>query len=155
MKIKYKLLKRSFLVLLVFSLFFSVCDRSQAADADDFYWHGLADWNLDTQRPSFGLIYGYYPWDEFGLGLNYEQEKYYSAVGLDMRWSFEPFEIFMAHNATYWSQKGGSWHYLFQLGTNYLIALSASSAIYLQVKGNFPQQKGRSLLLGGGLRLLF
>jgi hypothetical protein len=140
-------------ILFVFSLLCSV--DSRAADADDFYLHALGGWDLQREELSGGLIYGYYPWNELGLGLNYDQSSFFTATGLDIRWSIEPFEIFMSHNAAFWSEKGGKWFYLFQLGTNYLFAITPSSSVYFHLKGSFPEQKSRSLLMGIGLRQIF
>ncbi len=141
-------------IFLSLSLAF-LSQQTFAADATDYYLHAQGGVDLSSKTLSGGFIYGYYPWDEFGLGFSYDQSKSYSALGIDTRWSIEPFEVYMIFNEAFWSEKGGHWYTMFQLGTNYLFALSPSLSAYLQIKGIFPEQRTRSLLLGLGIRSLF
>jgi hypothetical protein len=145
---------------------------ARAADREDIYAAVMGGALIERQKNvQVGALGGYLFWDGLGFGLGFDQAfarggsqgqgasaQYYG----EGRWFLEPFEVFSGGGARQLQDRVGYWRFrpVFLTGADYLVALTASLALRLELRAQYlfgspTILAGWSAFTGVGVRLLY
>jgi hypothetical protein len=138
-----------------------------AADRDDFYaaFHIGLEMHREREVLAGGSL-GYVPWNEWGLGVVFDQhfgtdpedvDVYGTRGALELRWFMEPFELAADAGLMRFSRRSGETETLpiVALSGAYLWALTPSLAARAQAQIQFLQRDRARVFASLGARILF
>lgn len=130
---------------------------ARAGDQGDVYAFAVVGQHLRTGNGQGTVALGYCPWNDWGLGIVWDQISSNYNSTLEGRFFFEPFETAVGAGVAARRDKFSDFKYhpLFTASAAYLSALTSSIALKLETKGQFIWEDKGSLFLGLGLRVLY